>query len=229
MDCSSLPCTQGRGVGGEGCICSRVQPPHPRPLSPEYGGEGRNATKANDMTLSATNLTLPERCAHIAMLVLDVDGVLTDGRVVYTDQGAEIKAFHVRDGSGLKLWTRLGRQAGIITGRSSLIVERRAQELGIQAVIQGVDDKKAALVRMIAEVGVTLDQVGVIGDDLPDLPMLRACGLAAAVADACAEAKEDADYVTQAAGGRGAVREVIELILRAQGEWQSIVARYRNE
>jgi 3-deoxy-D-manno-octulosonate 8-phosphate phosphatase (KDO 8-P phosphatase) len=176
-----------------------------------------------------TNLTLPQRCARIAMLVLDVDGVLTDGRVVYSDQGAELKAFHVRDGSGLKLWTGLGRHAGIITGRRSLIVERRAQELGINSVIQGADDKKAALLQMIADVGVTLDQVCAIGDDLPDVPMLRACGLAAAVADACEETKEDADYVTQAAGGGGAVREVIELILRAQGEWQSIVARYRNE
>src|SRR5260221_10097239 len=103
------------------------------------------------MTRFATKLTLPERCARIAMLVLDVDGVLTDGRIVYTDQGAELKAFHVRDGSGLKLWTALGRRAGIITGRRSLIVERRAHELGINAVIQGTDDKKAALGQMIAE------------------------------------------------------------------------------
>jgi 3-deoxy-D-manno-octulosonate 8-phosphate phosphatase (KDO 8-P phosphatase) len=181
------------------------------------------------MTRKATNLSLLERCARITTLVLDVDGVLTGGEIAYTDQGAEIKAFHVRDGSGLKLWTRLGRQAGIITGRRSLIVERRAQELGINAAIQGTDDKKAALLQMIDELGVPLDQVGAIGDDLPDVPMLRACGLAAAVADACAEAQEDADYVTQAAGGRGAVREVIELILRAQGEWQTIVSHYRNE
>src|SRR5437764_15421676 len=95
------------------------------------------------------NVPLPERCARIALLVLDVDGVLTDGRIVYTDQGTEIKAFHVRDGSGLKLWMRLGRQVGIISGRQSLIVERRAQELGIAAVIQGADDKKAALLQMI--------------------------------------------------------------------------------
>lgn len=181
------------------------------------------------MARSAPNLTLPERCARITMLVLDVDGVLTDGRIAYTDQGAEFKAFHVRDGAGLRWWTQLGRRTGIITGRRSLIVERRAQELGIDAVVQGADDKKAALLQMIGERGVTLDQVGAIGDDLPDVPMLRACGLAATVADACAEAKEDADYVTQAAGGCGAVRELIELILRAQGEWTTIVARYRNE
>ena len=95
------------------------------------------------MTRSATNLTLPERCARIAMLVLDVDGVLTDGRIVYTDQGAEIKAFHVRDGSGLKIWTALGKRAAIISGRVSKVVARRAAELGITTVFQGVADKLA--------------------------------------------------------------------------------------
>jgi 3-deoxy-D-manno-octulosonate 8-phosphate phosphatase (KDO 8-P phosphatase) len=175
------------------------------------------------------DLSLPERCARIEMLVLDVDGVLTDGRIVYTDGGDETKAFYVRDGSGLKWWTTLGKKAGIITGRRSKMVERRATELGITEVIQGSNDKKAALLQMIEPLGLTLEQVCCMGDDLVDVPMLRASGLAAAVADACPEAKEDADYVTQAAGGRGAVREVIELILRAQGSWQTLVARYRNE
>jgi 3-deoxy-D-manno-octulosonate 8-phosphate phosphatase (KDO 8-P phosphatase) len=170
---------------------------------------------------------LPERLARIDMLVLDVDGVLTDGRIVYTDAGAEIKAFHVRDGSGLKLWTGLGKKAGIITGRRSAIVQRRADELGINAVVQGAADKKAALVRMLAELNVSADQACAIGDDIVDLPMMRACGLAVAVADGCAEAKEDADYVTGAAGGCGAVREVVEWVLRAQGVWQELVGRYR--
>jgi 3-deoxy-D-manno-octulosonate 8-phosphate phosphatase (KDO 8-P phosphatase) len=174
--------------------------------------------------------SLLQKCARIDMLVLDVDGVLTDGRIVYTDQGEEIKAFHVRDGSGLRIWTTtFGKHAGIITGRHSAIVARRAQELGIASVIQGADDKKAALLKMIEPLGVSLDHVAVIGDDIVDVPMLRACGFAVAVADACAEAKEDAHYVTQASGGRGAAREVIELILRAQGRWQEIVARYRSE
>jgi 3-deoxy-D-manno-octulosonate 8-phosphate phosphatase (KDO 8-P phosphatase) len=172
--------------------------------------------------------SLLQKCARIEMLVLDVDGVLTDGRIVYTDQGEEIKAFHVRDGSGLKIWTTLAKHAGIITGRRSPIVERRAKELGIASVIQGADDKLTALVQMSARLGVPLDHVAVIGDDIVDVPMLRACGFAIAVADACAEAKEDADYITQTAGGRGAVREVIELILRGQGRWQEIVARYRR-
>lgn len=166
-------------------------------------------------------MSLIDRCRRIEMLVLDVDGVLTDGSISYTDQGAEIKTFHVRDGSGLKLWTKIGKKAGIITGRRSAIVERRAQELGIAPVIQGADDKHAALARMLAEVGLALDQICCVGDDLPDLPILRACGLAVAVADACDEAREAADYVTRIPGGRGAVREVIELILRAQGSWQT--------
>jgi len=172
--------------------------------------------------------SLIQRCARIGVLVLDVDGVLTDGRIVYTDAGEELKAFHVRDGSGLKLWTSLGKHAGIITGRRSAIVDRRGKELGIHAIAQGVDDKKTALQQMLASLGRTPEEACVIGDDIVDVPMMRAVGLAAAVADACPEAKEDADYVTETRGGRGAVREVIELILRAQGSWQEVVARYRK-
>ena len=176
-----------------------------------------------------TKFSLVERCAGIDILVLDVDGVLTDGRIVYTDRGEELKAFHVRDGSGLRLWTTLGKKAGIITGRRSAIVERRAAELGIAFVTQGADDKKAALVQMLMAANVTAERTCVIGDDIIDIPMLRTCGLAVAVADACREAQEDADFVTAARGGCGAVREVIELILRAQGSWQEIVARYRKD
>jgi YrbI family 3-deoxy-D-manno-octulosonate 8-phosphate phosphatase len=172
--------------------------------------------------------SLPQRCARIELLVLDVDGVLTDGRIVYSDAGAELKAFHVRDGSGLKLWTQLGKQAGIITGRRSPIVERRARELGIATVIQGADDKRTALVQMLEALRLTPEQACAVGDDIVDVPMLRAGGLAAAVADACLEAKEDADFATAARGGHGAVREVIEWILRAQGRWEAIVARYRG-
>jgi len=175
-----------------------------------------------------TDSTLPQRCARIEMLVLDVDGVLTDGRIVYTDTGEEIKAFHVRDGSGMKLWTSLGKKIGIITGRRSAIVERRAKELGVHAVAQGADDKLAALTRMLASLGVTAEQTCAVGDDFVDLAVMRTCGVAVAVADACPEAKEDADYTTQAPGGRGAVREVIELMLRAQGMWETLVARYRD-
>jgi 3-deoxy-D-manno-octulosonate 8-phosphate phosphatase (KDO 8-P phosphatase) len=162
------------------------------------------------------------------MVVLDVDGVLTDGRIVYTDRGEEIKAFHVRDGSGLKFWQQVGKRAGIITGRNSAIVERRAHELGVTAVVQGAEDKRAAYDRMLDEHALERRQVCYIGDDLPDVPVLRCSGLAIAVADACNEAKAAAHHVTQAGGGRGAVREAIELVLRMQGRWHEVLARYEG-
>jgi 3-deoxy-D-manno-octulosonate 8-phosphate phosphatase (KDO 8-P phosphatase) len=160
------------------------------------------------------------------MLVLDVDGVLTDGRIVYSDRGDELKAFHVRDGSGLKFWTRLGKRVGIITGRSSPVVARRAAELGVTAVFQGWEDKGVALDRMLQEQGLAPAAVCCMGDDLPDLPLLCRGGLAVAVGDACAEAKVAAHFVTSALGGHGAVREVVERLLQAQGRWQEVVAHY---
>ncbi len=138
----------------------------------------------------------------------------------------EVKAFHVRDGSGLKFWMQLGKQAAIITGRSSPVVDRRAAELGMTAVVQGAADKRVAYDRMLHEQGLEPAAVCYVGDDLPDLPLLRACGLAVAVADACAEAKAAAHYVTTALGGHGAVREVVELILQTQGRWHEVTARY---
>jgi 3-deoxy-D-manno-octulosonate 8-phosphate phosphatase (KDO 8-P phosphatase) len=172
---------------------------------------------------------LTERCADIAMLVLDVDGVLTDGRIVYDDSGKELKFFHVRDGSGLKIWRSLGKRAAIITGRSSRAVEIRAAELQIEPVIQGAPDKLAAYRKLLQAVGLQPQQVCCVGDDLPDLPLLRNCGLAVAVADACAEARADSHYVTRAPGGSGAVRETIELMLRCQDLWQSAVDSYRKQ
>jgi 3-deoxy-D-manno-octulosonate 8-phosphate phosphatase (KDO 8-P phosphatase) len=169
--------------------------------------------------------SLHRRCRPIELLLLDVDGVLTDGRIVYSDAGAELKAFHVRDGSGLKLWLRDGKRAGILTGRTSPVVVRRATELGLTAVVQGAEDKRSAYAALLAEQRVTADQVCYVGDDLPDVPLLRRSGLAVAVADACGEARRAAHYVTRAAGGRGAVREVIELVLRSQGRWQDVLAR----
>jgi 3-deoxy-D-manno-octulosonate 8-phosphate phosphatase (KDO 8-P phosphatase) len=170
--------------------------------------------------------SLEQRCERIEMLVLDVDGVLTDGSIVYSDRGEELKAFHVRDGSGLKFWLQLGKRAGIITGRSSPAVARRAQELGLTAVAQGAEDKGVAYDRMMREQGLDTAAVCCVGDDLPDVPLLSRSGLGVAVADACAEAKAAAHHVTTAAGGRGAVREVVELILRSQGRWHEVLARY---
>ena len=169
---------------------------------------------------------LPARAAAIELLLLDVDGVLTDGSVIYADDGTELKRFHVRDGSGLKLWHTAGKRAAIVSGRKSVAVERRATELGIGPVLQGRDDKLAAFAEVLAWHGYTPDQVCAIGDDLPDVPLLRRCGLAVAVADACPEARAAAHYVTAAPGGRGAVREAIEWLLTAQGRWAELTARY---
>jgi 3-deoxy-D-manno-octulosonate 8-phosphate phosphatase (KDO 8-P phosphatase) len=168
-------------------------------------------------------VTLADRCAPIEMLILDVDGVLTEGQIIYGDNGMELKAFHVRDGSGLAAWRGEGKRAGVITGRTSPTVATRAQELGIETVLQGVSSKAAGLEQVLAEGGWRPEQVCFIGDDLPDLPVLGKCGLAVAVADACPEVIAAAHYVTQRAGGRGAVRETIELILRSQGRWQRVV------
>jgi len=162
-------------------------------------------------------MDLHERCQKIEMLVVDVDGVLTDGSIIYTDRGEEIKAFYVRDGSGLKMWLSLGKKAAILTGRKSPIVERRAQELGLTSVVQGAEDKRAAFTRMVSEQSLSEDQAAYVGDDWPDLPVFGVCGLAVAVADACQEVRDLAHYVTQAKGGRGAVRETIERILREKG------------
>jgi 3-deoxy-D-manno-octulosonate 8-phosphate phosphatase (KDO 8-P phosphatase) len=178
---------------------------------------------------SAGNSSLAGRCRNIELLLLDVDGVLTDGGIIYTDNGVELKQFHVRDGSGLKIWEYLGKRAAIISGRTTKIVEVRAAELGIRPVYQGKLEKMPAFRQVLADCGVRPEQVCYIGDDVPDLGILAACGLAVAVADACPEVRAIAQYVTRAAGGRGAVRETIELILHCQGLWQGIVERFRNE
>lgn len=173
-------------------------------------------------------LKLAQRCAAIELLILDVDGVLTDGGIVYSDAGVEWKRFHVRDGSGLKLWQRAGKRAAIISGRSSRAVDVRAAELGIAPVVQGVADKLAACRQVLADSGLRPEQACVVGDDVPDLPLFGFCGLAVAVADACAEARAAAHYETRTPGGHGAVREVIELLLRCQGHWPRLMQVYRG-
>jgi 3-deoxy-D-manno-octulosonate 8-phosphate phosphatase (KDO 8-P phosphatase) len=171
-------------------------------------------------------LTLAERCTPIELLVLDVDGVLTDGAIIYGDDGTELKAFHVRDGSGLKIWQMLGKRAAIISGRRSPVVEVRAAELGIAPVVQGSLEKLPAYREILTAGGWRPEQVCMIGDDVPDLPLLRNAGLAVAVADACPDVLAHAHYVTRAPGGSGAVREVIELILRCQGLWAGVLERF---
>lgn len=161
------------------------------------------------------------RAARVRMLVLDVDGVLTDGRLYYTDAGEEIKAFNIRDGLGIKLLQRAGVRVAIITGRDSSIVARRSSELGIQDVVQGREDKRAALLELCQRTGMAIEDCAYMGDDLPDLGAVIAAGLGMAVADASARVREAADWVSECTGGRGAVREACEFILAARGDWEA--------
>ena len=153
---------------------------------------------------------------RVQMLVLDVDGVLTDGRLFYGARGEVMKAFHVRDGHGIKQVASAGITVAIISGRKSAAVARRARELGIRHVNQGVTDKLAALARLTKARSVALEDCACVGDDTPDAPMLQAAGLAIAVADAHADALAAADLVTTRAGGQGAVREVCDWLLDAR-------------
>lgn len=155
----------------------------------------------------------------IQLICLDVDGVLTDGGIYLDDRGVETKRFHVRDGLGLNIWKKLGGELAIITGRSGLAVRHRADELGIEHVFQGSTDKVADFGRLLNDLGLTASQAAMIGDDLPDLPVLRLCGYPMAVADAAREVREEADYITTRPGGLGAVREAVEHLLKAQDRW----------
>ncbi len=162
--------------------------------------------------------------AALRLLVLDVDGVLTDGSVMYSDSGEEFKRFHVRDGVGIKLWQRAGHRVAFLSGRSSPAVSRRAAELGVTLVLQGHADKSAALDEILTACGMTAAEACAVGDDLPDLPVLTRVGLAVAVADACPEVRAAAGHVTMAPGGSGAVREVVEHVLKLQGRWAGLTA-----
>jgi 3-deoxy-D-manno-octulosonate 8-phosphate phosphatase (KDO 8-P phosphatase) len=172
------------------------------------------------------NLTIEQRAARVKLLLLDCDGVLTDGRFTLREGGDEYKAFHTRDGQGLALLHRAGLQSGIISGRSSSSVTRRALELGIRFIRQGESDKLKVFQEILAASGVPPEATAYVGDDLPDIPLLRRVGLAVAVADATPETRAAAHYVTQLAGGRGAVREVTDLILQTQGRWSELLKPY---
>lgn len=171
---------------------------------------------------------MQQRCESIELLLADVDGVLTDGRVILNNQGIETKQFHIRDGLGIQLWQKAGYRFGVVTMRSSQVVKMRAAELGVSIVRQGSVDKLATTMEILAEHGLTPQQACYIGDDLPDLRAIRAVGLGVAVADACAEVREGAAYVTELPGGGGAVREVVEMILKAQRRWDDVIQAYRT-
>ena len=171
-------------------------------------------------------MTAVERAALVRLMILDVDGVLTDGRLYYGANGEAMKAFDVRDGHGIKLLREGGVEIAILTARRSEIVAVRARELGVERVVQGAADKVAGFERLLAETGVGEQRCGYIGDDWPDLAVLARVGLAATVADAVPEVRAAAHWISKAAGGRGAVRELAEFVLRAQGQFEPLLARH---
>lgn len=171
-------------------------------------------------------MSLAERCTAIRLILSDVDGVLTDGRLVYSNAGIESKAFHIRDGQGIRLWQQNGLHFGIVTARSSQVVKMRTEELDIAIVRQGAHDKLAAVREIAAEHGLSPSAVCYIGDDLPDLAPIESVGLGVAVADAAEEVRRAAAYVTSQPGGHGAVRELVELILKNTGRWETTIRKY---
>ncbi len=164
--------------------------------------------------------------AKVKLLILDVDGVMTEGRIVYDSLGREIKTFHARDGMGIKLWQGQGYQFAIISGRASLAVTARANELGITNVYQGCRRKGEVLAKLLNRLKLKKDEVAVLVDDLPDLPLVRGVGYPIAVADAAIEVRNEAKYVTQTPGGCGAVREAVEHLLQSKGEWVDVMTRF---
>jgi 3-deoxy-D-manno-octulosonate 8-phosphate phosphatase (KDO 8-P phosphatase) len=174
--------------------------------------------------------SLYERARKIRLFLMDVDGTLTDGGVCLLSlpEGggvAEMKVFNSLDGAGLKLAHIMGIKTGFITGRKSPAVQQRANELSVDYVYLGQATKTAAYEECVQKAGVSEDEVAYMGDDLPDMPLARRAGLAVAVANAAAELKEISHYVTKAGGGQGSAREVIELILKAQGRWEEAVPK----
>lgn len=167
-----------------------------------------------------------EHARRIRLMAFDVDGVLTDGMLYFSSQGDEMKGFGTRDGHGLKMLAGAGIRLAIITGRRSRAVELRAQNLGIELLLQGIEDKRGAMQTLLAQGGMDFAEGGYMGDDVVDLPLLRACGFSASVPDGHALVRSHVDYVAQAAAGRGAVREVCEFILAAQGRLDAAMAPY---
>ena len=166
------------------------------------------------------------RARRVKLLLLDVDGVLTDGRVILGPDGMELKAFNSQDGFGLKRLGENGVACGVITGRGSAALQRRAKELGFRHLVENTEDKLPAFEAIIKQEGLTAEECAYMGDDWPDLPLLCRVGLALAPANAAPEVKRRAHFVTERAGGAGAVREACELILKAQGRFDSLLAKY---
>lgn len=166
------------------------------------------------------------KAARVRLFLVDVDGVLTDGGILFDGNGVETKRFHVRDGHGIKMMQRAGIEVGIITGRTSAVVRIRAEELGISRVRQGAHDKVAAWREMLKDTGLSPEESAYVGDDIVDVPLLRRVGFAATVADAEEYVLTEADFVSSRRGGEGAVREIIEFVLKSRGAWDKITEKY---
>jgi len=164
--------------------------------------------------------------ANIELLALDVDGVLTDGTIIVHGDGSESKFFSVLDGHGIRLWQRAGLKVALLSGRTSTPTKRRAEQLQIEYVFENCFDKLPAIKKLLEQTSLTPEKVAYVGDDLPDLPVIRYVGFGVAVANAVDQVKQYADYVTTCPGGSGAVREVIEYILKNAGRWQELMKRY---
>ena len=173
-------------------------------------------------------MKLDQRMQQIQLILSDVDGVLTDGGIEFDNQGIETKKFHVRDGLGIKLWKQSGLHFGIITARSSHIVKLRMTELGVDIIRQGSGDKLPVAIKIIEELGLDAEEVCYIGDDLTDLRLMQYVGLAASVSDGASEVRRAAQVTTKASGGNGAIRELVETILKSQNRWSEIVKSYSD-
>ena len=166
-----------------------------------------------------------DRLQQIRMVLLDVDGVLTAGEIIYDDNGEQTKVFNVKDGLGIRLLKEAGIQVGIITGRRGKALQHRCDNLGIELIYDGIRDKDKAIEDIHADTGIAIEAMAFVGDDLPDLPAVKKVGLGVAVGDADPLIKENAHMITNAPGGKGAVREVSEAILKAQGLWDDLIKR----
>jgi len=169
------------------------------------------------------SIMIAKKLEHIKLLLLDVDGVLTDGRIIYNDNGMQTKEFNARDGLGIKLLLKAGIPVAIVTGRCSKALQHRCNNLGITDIYDGITDKRGLLEDIQKRFNLTADRIAFVGDDLPDLGLMARVGLAIAVADAHARVRQKADWITSAQGGDGAVREICEAILQARGIWENIV------
>jgi 3-deoxy-D-manno-octulosonate 8-phosphate phosphatase (KDO 8-P phosphatase) len=182
-------------------------------------------TEVNDVA-DTIEEWLIEKIKNVRLLILDVDGVMTDGKIIIDNLGNEVKHFHVRDGHGIKMLMRYGIDVVLLTGRRSAVVEHRAKELGIREVHQGIHDKLSIFEEILRSKSLRYENIAFIGDDIVDVSVLKRAGFSVAVADAAEHVKKYVDHITKNAGGSGAVREVCEMILQAQNKWGDVVKKY---